>query len=101
MFIPLPMTLPCPVPVTPEGETMRDGDSIPLDERTHLCAIDAHWMIGSQISCDIHTALACSLMDIDFDELVLDAGRTLEEAHRPWGDRKRYTQDDARKMAAK
>lgn len=94
-FLPLPIQVACPVPVTPDGETMRDGDAIPMEERTQRCAVWAHWMIGGQISCDCHTLMACELAGIDFDGLVREAGRAPAAARKPWAERRRSTQEDA------
>lgn len=95
-FMSLPIQVACPVPVTPDGRVLDDaGEPIALELRTDRCAVWAHWMIGGQVSCDVHTAVACELMGIDFDGLVLEAGRSVEEARRPWAERARSTQQDA------
>ena len=95
LFFPLPIQLACPVRVTPTGDTMRNGEPIPMEERTERCAVWAHWMIGGQVSCDVHTAIACELLGIDFDDLVTEAGRRVEDARSPWAERRRSTQEDA------
>lgn len=98
LFMALPIQVACPVPVTPDGRTMdEDGEPLPMEERTERCAVFAHWMIGAQVSCDCHTLIACEVMDVDFDELVLEAGRDVEAARKPWAERKRSTQEDAQK----
>jgi hypothetical protein len=95
-FVPLPIQLACPVPVTADGRTLDDdGEPIPVEEREHRCAVWAHWMIGGQVSCDYHTLIACEALGIDFDGLVLEAGRKIEDARKPWGKRRRSTQADA------
>lgn len=95
-FTPLPIQLACPVPVTSDGRTVDDkGEPLPLEHRTERCAVWAHWMIGGQVSCDVHTAQACELLGIDFDGLVEEAGRDLDAARQPWADRERSTQEDA------
>ncbi len=95
-FMPLPIQLACPVPVTPDGRTMDDaGEAIPLEQRTERCAVWAHWMIGGQVSCDCHTLIACDLLGIDFDGLVVEAGRDVADARVPWGERRRAPQADA------
>jgi len=95
-FTPLPIQVACPVPVTPEGATMdAAGEPISIEERTERCAVWAHWMIGRQVSCDVHTAQACELLGIDFDDLVREAGRRVEDARKPWAERRRSTQEDA------
>jgi len=106
----VPLTTPCPVPVTPEGETLRDGEAIPMEERTELCAVDAQWLIGAQRCCDIHMAGVFELGVIDgtFEGLVRetflpygeDAVVTaLARVTAPWSSRKRYSQDEARSWA--
>ena len=95
-FMPLPIQFACPVPVTPGGQTIDDdGEPIPIEQRTERCAVWAHWMIGGQVSCDIHTEQACHFLGIDFDGLVVEAGRDPADARVPWADRQRSTQEDA------
>lgn len=94
--MPLPIQLACPVPVTADGRTVdADGQPIPLAQRPERCAVWAHWMIGGQVSCDVHTAQACELLGIDFDGLVREAGREPSIAREPWDLRDRSTQEDA------
>ena len=97
-FARLPFSLPCPAPVLPgTPDTMRNGKPIPLEERTEKCAVDAFWMIDAQVTCDVHLRVFCELMDLDYDELLADAGgeaRAVES--KPWHERHRYPQDDAR-----
>lgn len=94
--MPLPIQLACPVPVTPDGRTVDDdGEPIPMEDRTERCAVWAHWMIGGQVSCDCHTLMACDMLGIEFDGLVLEAGRKVEDARKPWSERRRSTQEDA------
>lgn len=95
-FMPLPILLACPVPVTADGRTIDDnGEPIPLEQRTERCSVWAHWMVGGQVTCDIHLADACELLGIDFGGLVIEAGREVAEARVPWAERKRSTQEDA------
>ena len=92
----LPILLVCPVPVTPDGRSMTEGgEPIDLADRPERCAVWAHWMIGAQVCCDVHAAIGCDLMGIDFDGLVREAGRTVEDARKPWSERKRSSQEDA------
>ena len=95
----LPLSLPCPVPILPgsDGETDRDGEPAPLEERTEACAVDAYWMLGGQITCDLHLRKACEHLGIDFDGLVEESGA--EGTDRPWSERPRYEKDSA-KLAA-
>jgi hypothetical protein len=96
IFTPLPILLACPVPVTPDGRTVdEDGDPLPEEQRTARCAVWAHWMVGLQVSCDVHTEIMCRLAEIDFDDLVREAGRNPLEARVPWAERIRSTQEDA------
>lgn len=108
-FLRLPLTSPCPVPCTPEGATMdADGEPLPMDERPELCAVDAGWLIGSQRVCDYHLR---ELFDQGFfepgtfDDLCRDlcghnADRVIEQSRVPWGERRRYTQEEAQSWAA-
>lgn len=94
-FARLPISLPCPVPVVPgTPDTMRDGEPIPLEERTEKCAVDAFWMIGGQVTCDIHLREACGLLGIDYDELVEEAGGAFSIESKSWHERHRYRQED-------
>lgn len=95
-FTPLPIQFACPVPVTPDGRTLDDGGQpLPVDVRTERCAVWAHWMVGAQVSCDCCTLAVCEVVGIDFDDLVREAGREVERARVPWGERRRSTQEDA------
>jgi hypothetical protein len=107
----MPITTPCPVRILPgsNGVTMRDGEPVPIEERTELCAVDAGWMLGSQRVCDVHLREACGLVGIDFDGVVdevctpygeHEAAPFRERVGQPWEARKRYTQDEAREWAA-
>jgi hypothetical protein len=97
-FTPLPIQVACPVPVTPDGRVVGDdGEPLPMEKRTEYCAVYAHWMIGGQVSCDVHTALACEITGIDFDGLVEEAGRSVAAARRPWAERERCPQEDAQR----
>ncbi|MCZ4492706.1 MAG: hypothetical protein JWP53_1637 [Conexibacter sp.] len=100
LFMTLPIQLACPVPVRADGAFLDDqGEPLPMDERPERCAVWAHWMIGAQVSCDIHTAHACAVLDIDFDDLVRETGRNVADARQPWSERKRATQEDAEMTA--
>lgn len=104
----LPISLPCPVPVFPgTPDTMRDGEAIPMEERTEKCCVDAFWMLGAQITCDVHLRVACELMDIDYEGLLDEAAEMpgyskaemlaawREREAVPWAERHRYAQEDA------
>ena len=101
----LPLTGPCPVPVTPAGETMRDDEPIPLEERPELCAVDAGWMVGAQRLCSHHLAEFCELSGIDLDGVIEETfeeygpGAVADAQMRsavPWSERRRYSQAEAR-----
>lgn len=75
------------VPGTPD--VMRDGEPIPLEERTERCCVDAFWMIGRQVVCDIHLKAALPLLGIESGyEGLLEEGQ-------PWHERHRYPQEEA------
>jgi hypothetical protein len=94
-FMRLPISLPCPVPVVPgTPDTIRDGEPIPLQERTERCAVDAFWMIGGQVMCDVHLRVACALLGVDYDELLAEAGGEFRVEGKPWHERHRYAQED-------
>lgn len=108
-FTRLPITSPCPVPVEPgTGSTFdNENEPLPMEQRTELCAVDAGWMIGGQRLCDYHLRdlFERGFFDGDFDSLVYealsdyspgDAARAIHRAEKPWADRKRYSQEDAR-----
>jgi hypothetical protein len=101
----LPISLPCPVPVLPgTPDTMRDGEPIPLEERTEACAVDAFWMIGAQVCCDIHFRIALDLLKLDYDDVQEEAAGNYDipaepllehwrkEEAKPWAERFRYPQ---------
>ena len=94
IFTPIPITgiVGCGIPVVP-GTADTDA---PMVERTELCAVDANWLVGSAPTCDPHARYVCELTDIDWPELVAEAGRDLDHANRPWTARQRHSQDDAR-----
>ncbi len=71
-FCRIPIAFSCPVPVTDDGETMRDGEPIPLDERGAKCGGDAPYLIGSQIVCEEHLRQACLLMELDPDDVLIE-----------------------------
>ena len=90
------LSLPCPVPVVPgTPDTMRDGEPIPMEERTEQCCVDAYWMLGAQLICNTHLEEACDLLGIDFAGIVEEGtdGRGLtEREQQPWHERHRYEQ---------
>lgn len=97
-FSRLPISLPCPVAVLPgTPTTMRDGDVIPMEERTEACAVDAFWAIGGQITCDVHLREACELMGVDYDDLVEEAGGHASCEDAPWEERFRYPQENVKR----
>ena len=73
---------------------MRDGEAIPMEERTEHCCVNAWWVIGRQILCDVHLKEACALLDIDWDGVVEEVGGLNTEEQKPWTERHRYPQDD-------
>lgn len=97
-FTPVPMTgvLGCGVPVLP-GTAEIDA---PLEDRTELCAVDAHWLIGLVPTCDHHARAVCEIAEIDWKGVVAEAGREMSSAERPWGERKRHSQAEARRHLA-
>lgn len=97
-FTPVPITgmIGCCVPVlpgTPDAEA-------PLEDRTELCAVDVNWIVGMVPICDHHVQMICEMTEIDWPDLVAEAGRDLDHANRPWGDRQRHSQEDAREHLA-
>lgn len=67
-----PIAFDCPVPVTADGDTFRDGEPIPIDERTTKCGASAPYLIGAQIVCEKHLRQACDLMGLDPDDILRD-----------------------------
>lgn len=94
--IPLTGTIGCGVPVLP-GTSEIDA---PLEDRTELCAVDANWLIGAIPTCDHHARVVCEMTEIDWPGVVAEAGREMESAERPWADRQRHSQADAREHFA-
>jgi hypothetical protein len=93
MFCRLPISLPCPVAVLPgTPQTMRGDDVIPMEERTEACALDAFWMLGGQLLCDVHAREACELLGIDYEDLLAEAGGPARCETVPWPERHRYEQ---------
>jgi hypothetical protein len=86
----------CGVPVLPGTSEI----AAPLEDRTELCAVDAHWLIGLIPTCDHHVRLVCEMTEIDWPGLVAEAERKMESAERPWADRQRHSQADAREHLA-
>jgi hypothetical protein len=105
----VPLTTPCPVPVTPEGRAVDEqGEPIPMELRTELCAVDAGWMLGGQRVCDCHLREVIDVvgaLDGSFDDVVREAFAEYEpeqavlRSARPWSERKRYSQAEARQWA--
>lgn len=108
-FTRIGLTTPCPVPV--EAGTGRcfddEGEPLPMEQRTELCAVDAGWMIGNQRLCDYHLRelFERGFFNGDFAELCHEAyeeygtaaaEQAVERAKVPWSERKRYSQDEAR-----
>jgi hypothetical protein len=89
--IPILGLVPCSVPVLP-GTSRFDA---PLEERTELCAVDSHWLVGRAPTCDTHLAAICAMLEWDWAELIAEAGRDLEDANRPWDERERHSQKAA------
>lgn len=89
-------SLPCPVPVVPGTPEVlgADGWPLPLEQRTEKCCVDAWWMIGNQVTCDIHLRVACGHLKIDFDEVIEESGGLNHQEKLPWAERHRYSQDD-------
>jgi hypothetical protein len=75
-FVRTPILFDCPVPVNGDGDSMRDGEPIPLEERTPKCGAKAPYLIGSQIVCEAHLRQACDLMGIEADEVIDDLETT-------------------------
>jgi hypothetical protein len=86
----------CGVPVIPGTSDCE----APLDQRTELCAVDANWIAGMVPTCDVHVRVLCEMVDIDWPGLVAESGRDLTVAERPWAERERHSQEDARKHLA-
>lgn len=104
----VPITTPCPVKVTPDGRTLdQQGEVLPDEARTELCAVDAQWMIGTQRVCDVHLRLSVDVLGAiegSFEDVVREAflpfgedacTRAIARAFEPWDSRKRYSQADA------
>lgn len=92
-FTRLPISLPCRMPVVPgTPDTLRDGDPIPLKERTEACAVDAFWMIGAIPTCDVHARQVCDVLDLDYEEIREESGGAMTGEDKPWGERNRYSQ---------
>lgn len=102
MRIPLVGLIVCDVPVLPGTPTaMVDGEPLPLEERTELCAQDAHWMIGMQPVCDHHLRESLALLEDDgqraWDEIVSEC-RWGDPDVTPWDVARRHSQEEARRM---
>lgn len=110
MFRRMPLTTPCPVPVTADGRSFgEDGMPLPMEERPQLCAVEAGWLIGAQRLCDYHVAemFANGLIEGTLEDLFEEAyaewpgaaEEALEKARIPWARRKRNSQKAAREWA--
>lgn len=93
MRVPITGTIGCGIPVLPGTP---DTDA-PLEQRTELCAVDANWLIGLMPTCDHHAKAVCVVVEIDWPGVVAEAERDLDHANRPWAERERHSQEDARK----
>jgi hypothetical protein len=86
----VPISLPCQVPVLPGTP----DTTAPIEQRTERCAVDAFWIIGRAMICDLH--LRVVLGDdyaptvAQWPDLVLSARETV-----PWVEMHRYDQASA------
>lgn len=90
---PVPITglIGCCIPVVPGTP---DIDA-PMEQRSELCAVDAHWIVGAAPCCDIHAQVVCAVSGWDWPELWQEAGRSAESVAVPWVERQRHSQEDA------
>jgi hypothetical protein len=78
---------------------------VPISLRTEKCHVDAWWMLGGQVTCDIHLKLACQYLGLDYNSMLIEAagvygetaagvlaGCQMDESI-PWAERHRYPQD--------
>lgn len=86
----VPISLPCMVPVVPGTP----DSTAPIEQRTERCAVDAWWMIGRAMICDLHLR---SVLGDDYGptvaqwpDLVLNQRETV-----PWEQMHRYDQASA------
>jgi hypothetical protein len=89
-FVRVGLSLPCEVPVLPGSP---DVDA-PPDQRTEKCHVDAWWITGLVPTCDVHLRVVCKVAEIDFDDLVKEAGGLNETEQKPWAERYRYPQTE-------
>jgi hypothetical protein len=85
----VPVSLPCQVKVVP-GTPVADA---PLELRTEFCAVDAWWMVGLGMMCDLHLR---GFLGESYATLGLPEGfeyNTLELL--PWEEMPRYPQEQA------
>lgn len=90
----VPISLPCQARVRP-GTPDTSG---PIEERPEYCAVDAFWMIGKAMICDLHLhELAPEQHDQWLADLEADgwADARTEWTQTPWAERHRYSQDMA------
>ena len=105
MHLPIVGLVVCDVPVLPGTPTvMRDGEAIPIEERTEICAQDAQWLMGNQAVCDHHLFEAVGVLHGDgqqkeWNEVVGEL-RWLQTDVREWRLEDRHEQDEARQLAA-
>lgn len=107
-FTRLPISLPCATPVVPTtGVAVRNGEPVPMEERTEFCAVDAFWMMGALPCCDIHLRDVCALIEVDYEGLLVEAAHNpaygtdpddilahwREGEKVPWSERHRYEQE--------
>ena len=96
-FLRLPISLPCPVPIRPGDPSNldADGEPLPLEDRTERCAVDAFWMVGNQVTCDVHLRQFCAIAGLDYDDIEREAGGPFSIEQLPWHQRHRYSQEQA------
>lgn len=90
--VPILGMIGCGVPVIPGTPTI----DVSIEQRTELCAVDVDWIVGLMPTCDHHVKTICQMAEIDWPDLVAEAGRDLADAERPWGERLRHSQEVAR-----
>jgi hypothetical protein len=71
----LPISLPCPIPVLP-NTPRTDADA---EAKTDTCRVDAWWMVGFAVICDVHFRQMCELVGEDYDDIVAQLRRDCPE----------------------